>query len=66
VEWSTPQAEIAYLYHIIDVQAKELDEQSARLRAAWIEKERLQNLLRANNIDLGTPTPELVPLAGAR
>jgi hypothetical protein len=62
VEWSKSQAEIAYLKRIIALQVKELDAQSARLRSAWVERERLQNLLRANGIDLGTPTPELVPI----
>lgn len=62
MKFSSLENEVAFLTRVVNSQSKELNDQSARLRAAWIERERLKALLKEHNIDLGTPTPESVPI----
>lgn len=65
LKFSSHAAEAAYWKSIVDRQVKLIDEASARLRAAWIERERLRALLTAHGIDIGTPTPDSVPISGS-
>lgn len=65
IKFSSPQSEIAFLNRVVALQARELNEQSARLRSAWIERERLKNILRSHGLCPGTSVPDLVPLMQA-
>ena len=62
-KFNSTQAEIAFFKRVIADQIKALDIQDRRLRAGWIERDRLRALLLANNIDIGTPTPDSLPVS---
>lgn len=65
-EFSTDAAAAAYWEHIATMQSRELDAMSARLRAVWIERDRLKALLTAHGVPIGTPAPESVPIINSQ